>query len=286
MTFFSILISLLLDRFALERETYRSGNWFDSYHGWLTTKLPEHPLAILLVPVLPVVAVAWFQSVFDSGLSALVYSSIVLLFCLGPKDLDRQVNTIIDELESGSGDDSATLSEILNDDTKASAPDTPIRVAGKILTEACSRLFGVIFWFLFLGPLGAALYRIAHHLNDNSHESDTVEENDDAIAQLCYLLNWLPARMTALLYAVSGSFEDALHGWRQSAEIADHRLEANNRILSGAGLGALRIGSQFHDQESILSTAIMAETALGLVWRASLTLLSLLALGYLAYWIG
>ncbi|WP_135607021.1 regulatory signaling modulator protein AmpE [Solemya velesiana gill symbiont] len=286
MTFFAILISLLLDRFALEQETYRSGRWFDGYRNWLKEKLPDHPLAILLVPVAPLVAIGWFQSVFDSGLSALVYSSIVLLFCLGPLDLDRQVNRVIDELETDAEHESETLSAMLGSETVASAPDTGIRLAGKILTEAYNRLFGVIFWFILLGPLGAALYRIAHHLNSNAHESETVEETNDVIAQLCYLLDWLPARMTALLYAVSGSFEDALHGWQASADIADHRLEANKRILSGAGLGALRVGEEYEEQGSPLSTAVLAETALGLVWRASLVLIGLLALGYLVYWIG
>ncbi|MET0087098.1 MAG: regulatory signaling modulator protein AmpE [Sedimenticola sp.] len=285
MTFLAILISLLLDRFALEREEYRRGQWFDSYNGWLQSRLPEHPLAVLLVPVVPLIAVAWFQSVFDSGLSALVYSSIVLLFCLGPMDLDRQTNKLIDELEADPSGDSETLTEMLGEETRAADPDTPIRLAGTILSEACNRLFGVIFWFILLGPLGAALYRMAHHLNGGADSTETLEDSDNVMAQLCYLLDWPAARMTALLYAVSGSFEDAIHGWRSSVGMAEHRLEANRRLLSGAGLGALRIGEGFDEHHSAFSTAILAETALGLVWRASLVLLSLLAFAYLVYWL-
>lgn len=77
--------------------------------------------------------------------------------------------------------------------------------------QANNRLFGVLFWFVILGPFGA--------------------------------LAVLPARALALTYGVAGSFGESLSGWRSYlASESDPVFDANERLLVHAGRGALGAG--------------------------------------------
>ncbi|OQX46612.1 MAG: hypothetical protein B0D90_00850 [Candidatus Sedimenticola endophacoides] len=101
MSFLAILLALLIDRLLLEDESYRRHRWIDGYHGRLSPYLPAAPWAPLLLLLPPLLAVALLQSLLDHGLAALAFSGALLILTLGPRDLDREVNPLIDELESG-----------------------------------------------------------------------------------------------------------------------------------------------------------------------------------------
>ena len=87
-------------------------------------------------------------------------------------------------------------------------------------------VFGVLAWFsvlaaLGLGPVGAVIYRLsrvraallgAREMRPVSDRS--VKLRSRWRGNLWHLLDWLPARITAMGFAVTGSFEDAIDSWR------------------------------------------------------------------------
>ncbi|MEW7977931.1 MAG: regulatory signaling modulator protein AmpE [Candidatus Sedimenticola endophacoides] len=282
MSFLAILLALLIDRLLLEDESYRRHRWIDGYHGRLSPYLPAAPWAPLLLLLPPLLAVALLQSLLDHGLAALAFSGALLILTLGPRDLDREVNPLIDELESGACGPDEVLARLGGRQPQQGETPRPSRVAEAILSQANGRLFSVLFWFILLGPLGTALYRLSRCLHDVLRQARQ-HEGQYMFERLIYLLEWLPARLTALTYAISGSFEDAMRNWRRRA--GGPLAAQNDEILAAAGMGALFQDEALHE-EQLPPPATQAEAALGMVWRALLVWLGLLAFTLLAQWLG
>jgi adenosylcobinamide-phosphate synthase len=136
-----------------------------------------------------------------------------------------------------------------------------------------------IFWFLVLGPLGAMLQRLAAVLDRLwGHRTARFTEFGWAAARLDDLLSWIPARITALSYAVMGSFEDALHCWRRKAGMWS---DISSGPLLASGLGALHLANCDENEEqdvygnTALNPAALpgagdVRRAVALVWRVLL----------------
>jgi adenosylcobinamide-phosphate synthase len=126
-----------------------------------------------------------------------------------------------------------------------------------------------------------------------------------ATAQAWQSLDWLPARATALGFAIVGSFEDAMDGWRNHAQKFPND---NDGVILAATSGAIHIqlggatlkSTQSDDAEldasnlnsgSSSTTGRLPEVAhfaqvVGLVWRTVVMWLVLVALLTLANVLG
>ncbi|TFU96281.1 cobalamin biosynthesis protein CbiB, partial [Streptococcus cuniculi] len=96
-------------------------------------------------------------------------------------------------------------------------------------------VFGVLAWFsvlaaLGLGPAGAVFYRLSEFVlrywKAGGRGASLVHPGSEplqrASAQAWTVVDWLPARLTALSFAVVGSFEEAIDGWRFHAVSYTH----------------------------------------------------------------
>ena len=160
-------------------------------------------------------------------------------------------------------------------------------------------VFAPLFWFLALGPAGAVLYRLGLTVTENWQRiGGPLEEHpqfNEFARKAFQLLDWLPARMTAATFAIVGDFEDAVYCWRtQASQWAD----AGSGILLASGAGALgiRLGLPLPDEGGIEARPELGlgddadvdhlQSAIGLVWRALVLCLLLLALLTVASWVG
>ena len=163
-----------------------------------------------------------------------------------------------------------------------------------VFADTLQHLFGVIFWFVLLtplGPIGAVLYRTTHLIAEQWQT-----HNDGEFAhfaqQMAVLANWLPVRITALSFAIAGNFEDALYCWRSQASAW---AEPNLGILLASAAGALGVKLGMPVQPSMILRPELGlgeradysylDSAISLIWRALaiwLLLLLLMALARLA----
>lgn len=160
-------------------------------------------------------------------------------------------------------------------------------------------VFAPLFWFMALGPAGAVLYRLSMGMAQRWAQSAwPMAETDDFshfARQAFQLIDWLPARLTAVTFAIVGDFEDAVYCWRtQAGQWAD----ASSGILLASGAGALgvKLGLPLPDLVGIETRPELGlgedadiehlQSAIGLVWRALVLCLLLLALLTLASWVG
>ncbi len=291
-----ILICLLAERFLLEHQDLRQFNWFSDYSNWFERQeLPNWiqqgfgGIIILLLP--PLLAVTLLQQLLNVslfGIPGTLFAALVLLYSFGPQDLDRQISRFVEAREQGDEEQAISIAkELLHDEPPPHDPSYSQAVAEGVLEQANCRIFAVIFWFLLLGPSGALLYRLATllpKLQTANRQLDLFRSSK----QLLAILDWIPARLTALAYALAGSFEDALYGWRSYHAGRRDEFESNaSGVLICTGTGALRLSTLLDTDDAEQSSRhhYLAETAMGLVWRSLVVWLVLLSLFALAGWI-
>ena len=101
-------------------------------------------------------------------------------------------------------------------------------------------LFRSLFWFFLLGGAGAVLFRLANTLDAMwGYKDERRVYFGWAAARIDDLLNFIPARLTALTYALLGSTATALNCWRTQAS---HWSSPNAGPVMAAGAGALKVG--------------------------------------------
>jgi len=286
MALIAILIVLTLERLLGALEGLRNYRWFERWTGWVSGQLSEETrwqgVIGLLVLLLPPLLVAYLLIHLIAGWWWPVYflfSVLVLLYSLGPRDLEAEVEAFIaarlrDDEESAMWHASALIGKELPSNSRALTR----LLTEHILAEANTRLLAVFFWFTLLGPFGAILYRLAALVRAEGEDEEGLAE---AASKLIWLLDWIPARLCALGYALSGNFVDAIHHWREGS--SSYR-DSNHGAMVAAGMGALgqvEIGSEDEEVAPEHETAQINE-ALALVRRMVLVYLVILALLTLA----
>jgi AmpE protein len=206
--------------------------------AWLWT----HPLILLLWWALPVWAVHVLIGEISSPVLATLLSAGVLLLCLGPRDLTEDLHRLREAREAGDADTEARLLLILR--VGVPQPEASHRsLLGSLFIQSHERLFGVLTGFLFLGPAGALAYRLASRLPRQLRE---VHGECAAAAwadRLHQWLAWVPARLTALLFGLAGSLDDALAAWKRLLENPEPGVQTWTVLSEVAAAAVVREGS-------------------------------------------
>ncbi|MFO7604321.1 MAG: regulatory signaling modulator protein AmpE [Gammaproteobacteria bacterium] len=292
MSLIAILLSLFVESFWHGVERWRRHRWFESYVAALLPRLekwqvPEGPLLVLAV-VVPLVFGVWLVTAMLGGLwsgFAYVFSVAVLIFCLGPQDLNRQVQQYLEAVEREDEAEAKRLAcEILGYD--CDEDDGPMQAAENlreaILTQIVDRVLGVFFWFVILGPVGAALFRSAHLLQQYTAEGTSTFAR--TALQLYQIVFWLPARLCVLAYALAGNFVDSMSYWNSPADLWQRE---SRDLLVVSGVGSLRQDMRYTAEKWLeeQDLSIGVSHALALVKRTVIVWLVVLALLTLSGWL-
>jgi membrane protein required for beta-lactamase induction len=259
MSLLALLFALVCERGLTHLLHLREWRWLDPYFDWADgamagqTGLPVVLAAIGLValPALPVLLVARWLDPQLLGLLQFAFSVLVLLFAFGPRDLQDEVDEYAASLERHNRDEALRLGKELLE----SSP-TPLGIGVReaveeaVFIQANNRIFGVIFWFMVLGAGGAWLYRVSDMLRRRAAFEAARQgvprirgDLGSVLALVHGVLSWLPARLTALAYALAGSFEDAVGNWRSAVDRvgpATGMLDRAEDLLARVGKGSLQ----------------------------------------------
>ena len=242
---------------------------------------------------------------------------------LAEGDLSK-ARTVLRQWATHSGGDVMTRIAAENGDASAIAREA-IRLA---LIGAQRHVFGVIFWFVILpGPAGAVMYRLSAEARriwaDARQEASVTSQSNAPIPPLSNFgefavrafawVDWFPARVSAIVFAIVGNFEDAILMWRMRSSFAPHANDTERVILSsGAGAMGVRLsvpeghsvtmhieeGSEtealggpwpaLYQDLSVLREADESamRSAVGLVWRAVILWVALMLLVSVGHWLG
>jgi len=190
-------------------------------------------LAVLLL-IAPAAALAHF-------VSTPVVDAILLYLAIAPRSLEEHALRVADALKAGDLPTARTaVAQIVSRDTAGMSVDDVARAAVEsVLENGNDAVFGALFWFLALGAPGAVLYRLANTLDAMwGYRNEAYLHFGWAAARLDDLLNLVPARLTALSYAMVGSTAAALRCWRTQGPTW---YSPNAGPVMAAGAGALQV---------------------------------------------
>ncbi len=285
MTLLALLIGLVVERLATQLFHLRRLRWLDRlidlgfrqigrFANWPAV-IPIVLLALLLI--LPVFLVLFSLQDALYGVANLVLAIVVLFFSLGPKDIGEDVDEYCHAIEADDEERILITSKaLIETEVPADALERIQKVEQAVCIQANNRLFAVIFWFVLLGPygpLGAWAYRVTDLLRRRAvFNASRADANANAtVLQASVTLHgwlaWIPARLTAIGYAMAGSFDGALSAWRNPEESkAMPPNEQSESLLARVGVGAMSLRDI--EQESISERGVRGATAAnGLVFR-------------------
>lgn len=240
LTFYGRLVARLEKRFYPPRE--RSPNHFllAGLLAWL----------ILVVPL--IIPAIWLSNL---PLIGIIVSVIGLYVALGGQSLAEHAQTVQSALEADNLRYARErLGMMVNHDIRELDEAGVCRVAiESVLENGNNAIFATIFWFALLGLPGVVLYRLAYALDAMwGFKNERYLYFGRAATQVMDILNWLPARMTALTYVLIGRVWRYFPTWVAQAR----QWKGNNAgwlLACGAGGMGLKLGGpvRYHGHEEV-----------------------------------
>ncbi len=298
--FLSVIAALLLD--ALLGEPKRAhplvafGRLADRleqhFNGAAGRGWRSHGVTAWCLAVLPLTLLAWLLSLLP-GIGWL--AEIVLLYlALGLRSLGEHALPVAQALwRHDLPEARRRVACIVSRDTSQLDEGGVARAATEsVLENGSDAVFAALFWFIVAGAPGVVLYRLSNTLDAMwGYRNARFERFGWAAARIDDVLNYLPARLVALTYALLGRTRRALRCWCTQAPLWDSP-NAGPVMASGAGaLGVVLGGSAIYHGEvharpelgrGQAPQARHIEHALDLVWGGvGVWLLTLLFGGWL-----
>ncbi|HEY0335173.1 MAG TPA: regulatory signaling modulator protein AmpE [Stenotrophomonas sp.] len=291
----AVIVALALGHVAPHQVArLRRFDWFGHWVDALGAQLAGQPwwqgrfgAVLVLVPLLlPVIVLQWLLDGHWYGLLSLLFGVIVLAWTWGPRDLDRDVEAVID------ADDAPARRAAIAQLQSAGGSlheDAPSLVEAVVL-NGLRRWFAVLFWFLLLGPWGAVTYRLLVLLVEGPLADRLPPAHERGAHAALAVLEWPVAQLMVLSMALVGNFDTVFRAWRQA--------RGNHWMLEPVFLGAVARASvtaelreEAHDYTDVGMVPVWrrlpeVRDAMSLVWRVLLLWMVVLALLVIAGWVG
>jgi adenosylcobinamide-phosphate synthase len=316
MTFLSILLALLIEQMKplrVDNPVYLYVQQFaKKVEAWCNAGKAKHGrlgwwimVVALTVPTALIYGLCLHFSIF----AAFAWNVLIVYLTMGFRRYSHYFTSI--QLALNSGDEVAArkfLAEWTHRDTsELDVTEISRLTVERSLMASHRNVFGVFFWFLMpVGPACAIMYRVAEFLSREWSEPEHMqnEEFGQYARKVFYWIDWIPAHLTAVAFAIVGNFEDAVYSWRN---YADRWVDELMGIILSSGGGAIgvRLGEpetkaivlgidasavdadslELESQPGQEATPRSLQSAVGLVWRALLLWMLLLLLLSFAVWL-
>ncbi len=349
MTLFSFIFAMLLEQVRPIRDESRLGSWvgnlllkaeratstgerLSAFWTWVALVIGGTLLVWLLVSVLGRIhfLLGFIATVgvlyLTIGFRQFSNRFTEIQLALANNDLDRARAELVKWREHSGGDDMTRIASESGD--VCAICREAIRLA---LVGAQRHVFGVIFWFVILpGPAGAVLYRLAAEARRVWADTRDMPPDPSAVTDASSLavanpfgefavrafawIDWIPSRVTAIVFAVVGNFEDAILMWRKRSGFWPHANDTERVVLS-AGEGAMGVrlslpeghATSVHVDDGSEETEALGgawpslsqevaelreadenalRSAVGLVWRSVIVWITLMLLVSIGHWLG
>ncbi len=214
MTILALLFGLTVSHLLPDLARLRQYRWLllaiDAIDRALGRREWSRLAAVIAVPVISAAAVSALVGALAGTLGLLLLGVATVVYCLGPRDLDHDVASVLDDQRPPATRQIAMESLQLSPETRGPA------AAAAALHASLARWFGILFWFALLGIAGALLYRTARI---GLQDQQVQESQRELLQRLLDILNWPVLVLMALSMALIADFEKVWHFFRK---IGDH----------------------------------------------------------------
>jgi adenosylcobinamide-phosphate synthase len=238
-----VLAAVLLDRVLGEPQRFHPLVGF----GWLARRVEQmcygssylRGIVAVCVLLLPLAALTEFlQHIEYIGLFC---SVLMLYFAIAPRSLREHAERVSAACANNDLPAAriAVSMMVSRDTTKLDETGVARATVESVLENGNDAIFSALFWFIVAGAPGVVLYRLSNTLDAMwGYRNTRYNEFGWAAARLDDVLNYIPARLTALSYALLGHTGSALRCWRTQAAQWE---SPNAGPVMAAGAGALQV---------------------------------------------
>ncbi len=193
-------------------------------------------VGVLLLVLPPILAIVLLMKL--SVWLALALHVYLLYFAIGHRSLRQHGMVVYHALQAGQFQQAQrATSYMVSRDVEAIEPVSA--TIESLLENGNDSVFGTLFWFFVAGGPGALAYRLVNTLDAMwGYKTPRYFYFGWAAARLDDVLNYIPARLTAITYALLGHTRLAWQAWRTQAPLWD---SPNAGPVMAAGAGALNV---------------------------------------------
>jgi len=251
MEFLTLLMALGLVQLWGSGGPLQQDAWFEKLTRYASQQETMPALRLLLVVGLPCMVVLLALMLVDSlllGMVSLVIYIAVLLFSFGRGEFSENLLRYLLHWNRGeldragvcaremAGTCAAEVDRVGEESGESEILAVQISlhesVRSALVYGSFERWFTVVFWFMFLGPAAALAYRLSFRAGG----SEALEAQERELAQrISYYLQWLPARLLALAFALTGNFVGGFNRSWQSL----WQAQSNVKLVEDAALAAI-----------------------------------------------
>lgn len=299
-TLLAVIVALALGHLAPQLASrLRRFGWFDRWMRWLEARAAEDGfwhgrfgIGIALLP--PLLLVALLQIAAHAtlyGLPSLLLGIAALFYAWGPDDLDMDVDMILEARDTVERRQAAG---------RLWPPGEPVSLGQAALVGALFRCgkrrwFGVLLWFLLLGPVGALLYRLVAIAAEGNATHFLSPSTLEGARALLRVLDWPVAQLMVAAMALVGNYDAVLTAWKSHRGAS---FDTHADFLAAAACASVRreqAADRYEDDDVAArppgATAASAHELSGLrdgmrlAWRILLVWLAVLAVFVVAGWV-
>ncbi|TGD74040.1 hypothetical protein E4634_07835 [Mangrovimicrobium sediminis] len=263
MNFLALIIAVVLERFSGAAAYLQEDGWYQRWQSTMGGKVTSGLLGAALTVAIPAIVAQFILLAATPilfGLLWIALAVILLLYSFGRVDLAG-----LQERYRGHcrrDDLQGAWLEVGNrlgwDEDAPDEEQTPEQVHARIqrafLYASLGRWFGVLFWFLVLGPAGALAYRLCQLL-PAGEDRDT----------LLFYVDWLPARALAATFSLVGNLTESSDEFWLALSNSDMPM---TEILYSVAMAATGEDKKAGEEFTGARAAAQNEVLANLQWRA------------------
>lgn len=221
MALFSLLIAIMIERLKLLPQAWQLETllalYSKTFFGAKSLKSEPMMLLALLLPAVSVLVLSWLVAGVFWGVVSLLLWSVVAILCFSHLKQRQVFKQYIQAACRGDAQACYHFAEALDPSVSLDAiseTDLGAKV-GQTVAWLNYRFYGAVaLYLIFFGPAGAVLYCTVRYFYD---EAASQKIHLPLVGSALTVLDWLPSRLIAFGYVLSGHFSAAFSRWRRLA---------------------------------------------------------------------
>lgn len=255
---FVILAALVVDFILGDPRHFHPISGFGLMASWLEEKLNTKSsftsksiiksrltgLISLIILILPIILFSTYINLLFTTQSLHIFEILVLFITIGSNSLKLHALWIFKALQSSDITTARNKTSwiVSRDTSHLGQSDLSKATIESVLENGNDAIFAALFWFIIAGVPGVILYRLCNTLDAMwGYKSTRFLHFGWAAARMDDILNFIPAHLTALSYAITGKFFSAMNCWFRQAYLWKS-LNAGIVMSTGAGALAVKLG--------------------------------------------
>lgn len=218
MKLLALLIVLGFMRAGMSCQWFRRDDWFNVIQHWADHNIVDPATRYICAVVLTSVALALITHLLKNqlwGIVGLLINVAILFYVIGRSQLAQALHHYLSDWRTGDLEGAALHAQQhfgIDMQQINSGVDLHYQMRSRVLYVGLLDFFAAVFWYLIFGVMGALIPLLTRiYVQQSSGEAKLWA------LQAQEVVEWLPARLLGLTFAVAGNFGACFGEWSEYA---------------------------------------------------------------------